>query len=92
MEPWDLFANINSEGVQWEEDEERKKREEEAAAAKKKEEEEKAEELKKRGVIHGVEIEYVKEAHRRKKSSERTANSSSHFHLECLCPQVTSRA
>lgn len=80
---WDLFANINSDGIEWEEEKKRKEVEE---ARKKAEEERKAEEFRKHGIVHGVEIEFVEEAHCRKRS-EKKAAPLPHFHVECLCPQ-----
>lgn len=83
---WDLFGNINSDGIEWEEE---KKRKEEEHEAKRKEEEEKTEELKEKGVVHGVEIEYIKEAHQRGKTDKYAKiEPSLHFHIECLCPQT----
>ena len=90
-ENWDLFANINSDGMEWAGEEEKKRKEEEEA--KRKEEDKKAEEeeKRKRGVVHGVEILHVEEAHCRKKATPSDWKSSNqHFHLECLCPKVGS--
>jgi len=82
-EKWDMFANINSDGIEWEEE---KKRKEEEEAKRKEEEAKKAEEFKKHGIIHGIQIESVNGQCRKK--SEIKQQPLPEFHIECLCPST----